>query len=172
MIVNAVSVGRFEPFDLDTLTFDAHLEHLNQFFIANDVTNVDKQKAILITSLSSENYQLLTNFFSPDSPMTATYSELCTRLRDHFVPEKVEVAEGNRFYQRNQHAVESVKDFLADLRHRAKDCNLVQAKLFILPPTEGKRVTTYPFSRFCGEQNWNAEAGRNDDKKQKHVKAE
>lgn len=39
------------------------------------------------------------------------------------MPEKVEIAEVNRFYRRKQKSGESVQDFLADLRFLATDCN-------------------------------------------------
>lgn len=39
------------------------------------------------------------------------------------MPEKVEIAEVFKFYQRKQKPDEDVKTFLADLRHFAKDCN-------------------------------------------------
>ncbi len=122
-MLNHFPVSRFEPFNSSLITWDAYQERLEQFFIANDVTDEVKKKALLITSLSADHYKLLTNFFSPASPTSKTFDELCARLKTHFVPEKVEIAEVNRFYRRKQKGTESVQDFLADLRQLAKDCN-------------------------------------------------
>lgn len=123
IVVAASNVGRFEAFDPEKLSWDSYAERLDQFFIANDVVDDRKKRALLITSLSMEQYRLLTNFFAPDSPTTTDFETLCDRLRQHYVPEKVEIAEVFNFYQRKQQPNEDVKTFLADLRFRAKDCD-------------------------------------------------
>ena len=123
-VVATTNAGRFEPFDPKQLSWDCYYERLDQFFIANDVVDDNKKRALLITSLSMEQYRLLTNFFAPVSPTTVPFAQLCRRLKQHFVPEKVEIAEVFKFYHRKQLPDEDVKTFLADLRHRAKDCNL------------------------------------------------
>ena len=71
---------------------------------------------------------MLTNVFSPASPTSKTYADLCAKLKEHFVPEKVEIAEVHRFYRRKQKNMETVQDFLADLRQLAKDCNFGDLK--------------------------------------------
>jgi hypothetical protein len=124
-VVANPNVGRFEPFDPEQLSWNFYYERLDQFFIANDVVDDNKKRALLITSLSMDQYRLLRNFFSPVSPTTIPFDQLCRRLQQHFVPEKVEIAEVFKFYQRKQKPDEDMKTFLADLRHFAKDCNLV-----------------------------------------------
>ena len=116
-------MGKFEAFDPDQLSWDSYHERLLQFFIANDVVDEQKKRALLLTSLSMEQYRLLTNFYAPASPTTITFDALCARLKQHFVPTKIEIAEVFKFYQRKQHQNESVKSFLADLQFKAKDCN-------------------------------------------------
>ena len=163
IVVAASTVGRFEAFDPEKLSWDSYYERLTQFFIANDVITDQKKRALLITSLSMEQYKLLTNFYAPTSPTTIDFEDLCTRLKQHYVPTKIEIAEVFNFYQRKQQPHEDVKTFLADLRFRAKDCNFgayldralrdafviglrdsrVQAKLFTVPKlTLDMAVTT------------------------------
>lgn len=122
-VIASTSVGKFEAFDPDQLSWDSYHERLLQFFIANDVVDEQKKRSLLLTSLSMEQYRLLTNFYAPASPTTITFDALCARLKQHFVPTKIEIAEVFKFYQRKQHQNESVKSFLADLQFKAKDCN-------------------------------------------------
>lgn len=120
------SFALFEAIDPDKLPFEAYQARLEQYFIAYGVTDGDKKRALLLTSLSAEQYKLLTDLMSPDTPTAKTFAEVCTALKDHYKPEYIEMAETARFNDRKQQPGESVKDYLASLRCIAKNCNFGQ----------------------------------------------
>jgi hypothetical protein len=116
------SVGTLEPFDLQSGT--STKARLDQYFIAQDVTDDTKKKAIFLCSVGSEVCDLVWDLFSPTDPTEdgVSYAQLCTRLKTHLVPTKVEIAEQFKFYQRKQKEEESIKDFEGALRNLAKYC--------------------------------------------------
>ncbi len=77
IVVANSNVGRFKPFDPEQSSWNCYYERLDQFFIANDVVGDNKKRALLITSLSADQYRLLTNFFSLVSPTTIPFDQLC-----------------------------------------------------------------------------------------------
>ena len=97
---------------------------LEQTFIVYDLTDDVKKKALLLTSLGSSMWNLLWDLCSPDDPTDddISYDDICAVLSAHFVPDKIEIAERFRFYQRKQQPGESVATFIAALRNLSKDC--------------------------------------------------
>ena len=116
------SIGSLEAFDLQSGKWPIYKSRLDQYFIAQDVTEADKKKAILLCSVGAEVCDLIWDLFSPADPTTATYDAICAKLQGHLVPAKVEIAERFKFYQRKQKEDETVKDFEGALRNLAKDC--------------------------------------------------
>lgn len=116
--------GSIEPFHADTGKWSVYEKRLEQFLIVNDVTTEAKKKACLLTTIGASTCDLIWDLFSPKDPTDAsvTFAEICTKLRTHFVPAKVEIAERFRFYQRKQKPDESIATYLASLRNLAKDC--------------------------------------------------
>ncbi len=61
-------VGTVTPFDSQSQSLEEHCEILQHFFEANEITEVAKQKAILLSSVGT--YSLLRNVLSPVKPGT------------------------------------------------------------------------------------------------------
>ena len=60
---------------------------------------------------------------TPDSPKDKSFSQLCDKLRDHYKPKRLEVAERYRFHRCVQEENESVSAYSARLRRYASTCN-------------------------------------------------
>ena len=101
-------LGEFDP---STELFTAYLERLEQFFIANSIGQcsadasqeviaaADKEKvAVFISVLGKNSYAILRDLCSPDSPKDKSFSQLCDKLKDHYKPKRLEVAETYRFH--------------------------------------------------------------------------
>ena len=52
------------------------VERLELFFTANDVANVQKKRAILLTSCGIETYQLFKGLTAPAKPVEKTFNKL------------------------------------------------------------------------------------------------
>ena len=63
------------------------------YFVANDVENAGKKKAMLITSIGSSNHSLLRSIVAPEklADSLRSYDELVGVLKDHFSPAPSEI---------------------------------------------------------------------------------
>ena len=126
-------LGEFDP---STELFTAYLERLEQFFIANSIGQcsadasqeviaaADKKKvAVFISVMGKNSYAILRDLCSPDSPKDKSFSQLCDKLKDHYKPKRLEVAETYRFHRCVQEENESVSAYSARLRRYGSTCN-------------------------------------------------
>ena len=86
--------------------YESYLERLQEYFIAYDVKSdtetAAKRRAILLTSIGSNTYRVLTDLSYPDAPNTKTFDQLATLLRSHYKPTRLKVAERYRFRSASQ----------------------------------------------------------------------
>ena len=125
-------LGEFDP---STELFTAYLERLEQFFIANSIGQcsadasqeviaaADKKKVAVFISVMGKNSYAIRDLCSPDSPKDKSFSQLCDKLKDHYKPKRLEVAETYRFHRCVQEENESVSAYSARLRRYASTCN-------------------------------------------------
>ena len=85
-------------------------ERLDQYFIANDIDDPKKVPALL-SLIGDPAYRLLRDLFSPDLPSTKDYPTLCAKLKTHYAPEPLVIAERYRIYKRDQHQDETIREF-------------------------------------------------------------
>ena len=124
--MSAPVFGNFEPFKADgIISWDVWQARLEQTFIMNDITTDAKKKACLLTYLGDDSCKVLWSLCAPTLPTaaTVTYENCCTKMKDHFVPTKLEIAERQKFYTRKQKMDESIAEFEAALRQEALECN-------------------------------------------------
>ena len=79
------TLGRIDPFDQKRDNFENYTERLDQYFIANDVPE-PKQKAVFLSVIGGETYDLLKNIIAPDKPDSKDYAFLKSKLAEHFKP--------------------------------------------------------------------------------------
>ncbi|KAK3100621.1 hypothetical protein FSP39_022706 [Pinctada imbricata] len=124
LVVNPVPVrmsgriGRIEPFDNTSETWDAYEERLEQYFICNEVPN-PKKVSVLVTLIGGSTYQLLRNLTAPRKPSEETYDDLVRKLREHLCRKPLVIAERFRFHKREQGGGETVREYIAALRKGA-----------------------------------------------------
>ena len=76
-------LGSIASFDLKTNNITGYIERVEQYFIADDVTDEKKQTAIFLTVIGNETYSLLRNLLAPESPAEKTIKTLSETLIDH-----------------------------------------------------------------------------------------
>ena len=64
------SVGEFQ---ITQETWQSYVERLQQYFIANDVKDATKQRAILLNTAGGQTYQLIRNLLAP---MDTSFDEI------------------------------------------------------------------------------------------------
>ncbi|XP_069122221.1 uncharacterized protein [Argopecten irradians] len=113
--------GRIESFDFE-MNWDEYVERVEQYFIANGVDDVDKQRSILLTVMGQKMYGLVRNLTSPEKPSDKTYDELKELISQHLKPKPLIIAERFKFHQRNQQSNETVCQYVAELRRLSEHC--------------------------------------------------
>ena len=97
----AAVFGKIEEFDIYTdQNWDEYIERLEHYFIANDVEDEEKKRAILLTVCGHKTYGLVLSLASPTKPSEKTYTELKTLIRNHLKPKPLVIAERFKFHQR------------------------------------------------------------------------
>ena len=116
-------VGALGPFDQGTRQWSSYAERMEEYLLANGVTEERKKVAILLSTIGSQTYDLLKDLYTPDKPNTKSFEEIVTKLTEHLEPKPTVIAERYRLHQRQQKVGESVITYMAALRRLAKDCN-------------------------------------------------
>ena len=143
--VPMATLGNIEPFDDNLEDITSYVERLDQFFLANLIT--EERKAPVFLSLSGRKiYQLLKNLTAPQLPREKTYKELTDALEKHFRPKVNITTERYRFQSRKQGSGEPIHDYVAALKNLSINCafndlddRLRDAFIFGLGATETKK---------------------------------
>ena len=121
------TLGKIEEFDGRGGKIDRYLERLEQYFVANDIPpdseTSSRQRAILISVLGAEAYDILFDLCSPNSPSSKSFADLKTILKSHFAPKSLTIAERYRFHNCTQTESESVSEFAANLKKLVSTCD-------------------------------------------------
>lgn len=117
------TIGSLPPFDAKVQAWEEYCEIMEHFFTANDITEGDKKKSILLSVVGAQTYSLMRNLLSPEKPGDKTFAQLVTLLKNHFNPKPSEIVQRFKFDSRMRRPTESVAEYVAELRKLAQDCN-------------------------------------------------
>ena len=67
--------GTIEEFDSATEDWTAYSERLEQYFVANDVDDAAKKRAILLSVCGASTYKLIRSLVAPDKPTDKSYGD-------------------------------------------------------------------------------------------------
>src|SRR5207253_1749416 len=91
-------LGHVGVFDPAVDNWSNYTEQLGQYFIANDLTdNIDKQKAVLLSSIGNKAYSLLRDICAPALPADKTYVQIVKSFKDYLNPKPSVICERFRF---------------------------------------------------------------------------
>ena len=117
------NIGKVQKFAVGA-DFEAYAEQLEFFFVANGVTDSEQKKAVLLTNLPTETYQLAKDLMTPilvrgDS---LTYDTIVERLQKQLKPQKSALVARYEFDNRARNAGETVSQYVAVVKHLVTDC--------------------------------------------------
>lgn len=104
-------------FQLDQGEWETFVERLELHFMAIDIEDVKKKKAVLFAKVNVEAYTLIRNLCASELPKDKSYSSLVKLVKDHLSPKPSEAIERCKFHQATQSANETVADFTAKLKN-------------------------------------------------------
>ena len=88
--------GSVFPFDASTETWSLYVEWLNQYFIANDVVDADKKRAIFLSACCPKRYKLLLSLVD-DAPDSKSYDELVKLVKEFHDPKPSVIVQQYKF---------------------------------------------------------------------------
>ena len=115
--------GTITEFDYENENWIEYKERLDQYYLANDIDDAGKKRAILITVIGAQTYTLLKNLLHPALPSSKTFDELSETLKTHLCPKPIVIAERYKFYESKQLHGESLTQYTARLRKLSEHCN-------------------------------------------------
>ena len=115
-------LGRLEVFDSTEDNWEEYIERLVQFFVANEITDDVKKRAILLSNVGARTYGIVRSLLSPVKPDEVSYDRIVNVLRDHFHPRPSVTVARFRFFSCFRSTNEPVQDYIARLRQLSRGC--------------------------------------------------
>lgn len=112
--------------------WELYSEQLQQYFVANDITEQKKKVAILLTVISPAVYKTLRDLCHPEAPQAKSFEDLNRLLKDHFKHHEAVFRERIKFYRATQASGEKIADWYARVKSLSVSCkfgNVLEAIL-------------------------------------------
>ena len=116
------AIGKLESFDDSKEYWETYVERVEQFVLANDIDD-DHKVSTLLSLIGRKTCSLLRDVLAPEKKASRSFQQIVTTLEERLNPKPLEIAEGSRFYKRNQHAGKNILSYLAELRKFVIHCN-------------------------------------------------
>ena len=82
------------PFERDTDDWTAYCERLQQFFVANEIKEDGKKRAVLLSVCGTASYQLIRSLVAPSKPTDKSVDEIMKLVKDHLTPQPSSMCNG------------------------------------------------------------------------------
>lgn len=140
--------GKMEAFS--GKSWASWIERLGFYFVANNISAVDRKRAVLLTLCGPETYDIVRALVAPRGPGDVEFEELVTILGAHFDPKPSELYSRYNFQRRDQLPDESINSYVAALKMLAGDCNfgiLASATTLVASTTARQPASQQPASQ-------------------------
>ncbi|XP_037518126.1 uncharacterized protein K02A2.6-like [Rhipicephalus sanguineus] len=127
-----------EPFS--GKNWSSWIQRLNFYFVANDVCDEQKKRALLLTLCGADTFETACALVAPKTPGEVGYADIVALLQKHFDPRPSELYSRYVFQRRDQRPEESISNYVAALRSLSADCNFgvpATTSVTSTPPAEG-----------------------------------
>ena len=86
-------VGALGPFDQGTTEWSPYAESMEEYLLANGVTEERKKVVFCSATIGSQMYDLLKDLYTSDKPNTKSFEEIISKLTEHLEPKLTVIAE-------------------------------------------------------------------------------
>ena len=87
-----MSIGKIEAFDETNDNWNAYVERIEQYFIANEIKD-NKQVAVMLSLMGNKTYGSLSNLAAPTKPSSLSFKTIVETLQKHLSPRPLLIAE-------------------------------------------------------------------------------
>ncbi|XP_045469073.1 uncharacterized protein K02A2.6-like [Harmonia axyridis] len=123
------SIGHLREFDPAISEWSIFKRRIDNYFVANSITDEKRKGAILLNVLNEEAYKLVFNMCLPEEPEIKTYKVLSELLTNHFKPSESVFAARYKYYTAKKVSTETAKEWAARLRNFAAQCQFNNLQL-------------------------------------------
>ena len=114
--------GQIGEFHGDPESWTSYVEQLECYFVANDVADARKQRAILLSCCGASTYSLIRSLAAPSKPTDVAYKELVEKVTAYFTPRRSSIVSRFKFNSRSQQPGESIATYVSELRKLSEYC--------------------------------------------------
>eukprot|EP00731_Ephydatia_muelleri_P019872 Em0012g697a len=114
--------GNLRVFDRDLEDWASYCERVEQYFIANGISNADRKRAILLSVCGPATFKLIRSLIAPDKPSDKSFEQIVKAVSDHLCPTPSSILQRFYFNSCVQKESESIAQFVAELRRLAVHC--------------------------------------------------
>ena len=114
--------GQIGEFHGDPESWTSYVEQLECYFVANDVADARKQRAILLSCCGASTYSLIRSLAAPSKPTDVAYKELVEKVTAYFTPRRSRIVSRFKFNSRSQQPGESIATYGSELRKLSEYC--------------------------------------------------
>ena len=113
------AVSTFDPNMEDWTTYTERMKH---YFVANDVTDADKKRSILLSACGPATFKVIRNLVEEGKLDTTPYDDIVKLVKNYYDPPPSVTMQRYKFNTRVRGASESVANYVAALREIAQHC--------------------------------------------------
>lgn len=114
--------GALNEFDPSVHQWDYYYRKMRQYFLANDIVDEIKKRALLLNALCDTAFALISDLCVPSKPEEKSFAELIQLFENHFQPQRAVFAEREAFYGASKDKHESCNEWAARVRRLAMHC--------------------------------------------------
>ena len=115
-------LGSVGPFDRETDDWKSYWGRLQQFFVANEISDKVKQRAVFLSVCGSATYQLIRSLVAPGNPADKELAVLVKLVEDFVSPPSSSIVQRFHFNSRVQKDSETIMQYVAELRKVSEYC--------------------------------------------------
>ena len=116
--VPLTGIGEFTGTD-----WGAWIDRLEFYYQAMDVTDADKKRAVLLSTVGEQTYNLVRSLSAPAKPGTKTFDQICEMLATHFEPQVNLTLQRYKFSSCNRKPEQTVTQFITELKDLSRLCD-------------------------------------------------
>nr|XP_046476578.1 uncharacterized protein LOC124216292 [Neodiprion pinetum] len=113
-------------FDIIKNDWEMFCDRLEQYFIANKITNAKEKRAILLSKVNAETYEEIARICKPVKPKDETYEEIITKVKDYLKPPASYLVYRYEFRLRKQSDGEGIKEYVTALKVMTDKCEFTK----------------------------------------------
>ena len=116
----------FENFNSSKENFKMYKARFENYLTMKGVfENKTLSSQMLLNSIGSEHYQLITSLIAPRQPSELSYNEIITHFEKHLCPKRNILVAQHRFLSQYQQDSQSIAEYVALLRRDITDCEFI-----------------------------------------------